>query len=438
MFSETFLPTYLGYFFGEGISPHRLILVKVFHRGSETVGIKFCHVSNSWLQGVLQRKGCREYAQCTWASCDAMEPVGRPRGFRARWRARGAASEVGTELDGDGAQDWEEVGLEDEGPPEAEEPVVSQTEEEVRQRLGVIDAQLQQAVEHVTPEELEAYWTALPAKIKELVTLKGEVSADLLAYIADTDEDRMNILRECGCPEHDVAEKAIILEALQMAAEEKAARLRRNRISKRGAQMALEVTAKAKAKKQREGGDPLEGEQPTKSWLEKHSGAILRRRRRRSTDPELDVDEAQAVKIRERRQWEVEADKVIEVLEDNVDLPIVRGAEDSRDPKEFLKAAVGSYRASTLRKRLREWKKYLTWLEIVHQVRWPSRKAHAIDYLVELRLSEAPPTVPQSFGTTLAFFERAAGIGPESCHLVGCRVQTGPGHDQQGDGAEKA
>ena len=57
MFSETFLPTYLGYFFGEGISPHRLILVKVFHRGSETVGIKFCHVSNSWLQGVLQRKG---------------------------------------------------------------------------------------------------------------------------------------------------------------------------------------------------------------------------------------------------------------------------------------------------------------------------------------------------------------------------------------------
>ena len=27
-------------------------------------------------------------------------------------------------------------------------------------------------------------------------------------------------------------------------------------------------------------------------------------------------------------------------------------------------------------------------------------------------MAEAPPTVPQSFGTTLAFFERAAGIGP--------------------------
>ena len=267
--------------------------------------------------------------------------------------------------------------------------------------------------------------------------MKGEVSADLLAYIADTDEDRMDILRECGCPEHEVAEKAIILEALQMAAEEKAARLRRNCLSKRGAQMALDVTAKAKALRQREAGDLLEGEQPTKTWLEKHSGAILRRRRRRSTDPELGGDEAQAVKNRERQQWEVEADKVIEVLEDNVDLPIVRGAEDSRDPKEFLKAAVGSYRASTLRKRPREWKKYFTWLEIVHQVRWPSRKAHATDYLVELRLSEAPPTVPQSFGTTLAFFERSAGIGPEAA--ISSDVAFKRALDMtQGDGAEKA
>lgn len=95
-----------------------------------------------------------------------MEPAEHLRGFRARWMARGAASEVGTELDGDGAQDWEEVGLEDEGAPESEEPAAARTEEEVQQRLGVINAQLQQAVEHVTPEELETYWTALPAKIK--------------------------------------------------------------------------------------------------------------------------------------------------------------------------------------------------------------------------------------------------------------------------------
>ena len=99
---------------------------------------------------------------------------------------------------------------------------------------------------------------------------------------------------------------------------------------------------------------------------------------------------------------------------------------------------VGSYRASTLRKRLREWRKYLTWLEIVHQVRWPSRRAHAIDFLVELRLAEAPPTVPQSFATTLAFFERAAGIGPEDSHLSRCCLQEGPGHDQQGDGVQEA
>ena len=61
-----------------------------------------------------------------------------------------------------------------------------------------------------------------------------------------------------------------------------------------------------------------------------------------------------------------------------------------------------------------EWSKYLTWLEIVHQVRWPSRRAHVVDYLVELRLAEAPPSVPQSFATTLSFFEKAGGLPPEA------------------------
>ena len=281
-----------------------------------------------------------------------------------------------------------------------------------QRRLDQINEDLQRAVDHVTPEELETYWSTLPPEVRELVSVNGEVSADLLSYIADTDEDRMEILRQNGCPESEVAEKAVVLEALQLAAEEKAARLRRNRVAKRGAQMALDLATQSKAQRQREGGDLLEGEKPTYKWLEKDSGAILVRRRRRSTDQELDEGAVEAVKERERRQWEVEAEKVVQMLEANDDLPIILGAAESKDPTEFLKTVVGSYRASTLRKRLREWKKYLAWLEIVHQVRWPSRQAHAIDYLVELRLAEAPPTVPQSFATTLAFFERAAGVGP--------------------------
>jgi len=364
-------------------------------------------------QGGLQRKVCGGCAQCSWASCDAMEGPGPPRGYRARWRNRGNASEGSApELDSGGADGWEQAGLAFSDASEPGEPQADGVEAAGQRRLDQINEDLQRAVDHVTPEELETYWSTLPPEVRELVSVNGEVSADLLSYIADTDEDRMEILRQNGCPESEVAEKAVVLEALQLAAEEKAARLRRNRVAKRGAQMALDLATQSKAQRQREGGDLLEGEKPTYKWLEKDSGAILVRRRRRSTDQELDEGAVEAVKERERRQWEVEAEKVVQMLEANDDLPIILGAAESKDPTEFLKTVVGSYRASTLRKRLREWKKYLAWLEIVHQVRWPSRQAHAIDYLVELRLAEAPPTVPQSFATTLAFFERAAGVGP--------------------------
>lgn len=56
----------------------------------------------------------------------------------------------------------------------------------------------------------------------------------------------------------------------------------------------------------------------------------------------------------------------------------------------------------------------MAWLEAVHHVRWPSKLAHAVDYLVDLKISEAPPSVPQAFGATLAFFEKVGGIPNEA------------------------
>ena len=141
----------------------------------------------------------------------------------------------------------------------------------------------------------------------------------------------------------------------------------------------MDLAEKTKMRRREGTGELMEGEMPTKSWLEKHSGGIMLPKRRRATDPGLEEDEVEAVKARERQQWHKEAERVVELLKDNLDLPILRGAEESIDPEEFMRTAIGGYRASTLRKRLREWRKYLTWLEIVHEVRWPSRRAHAID-----------------------------------------------------------
>ena len=273
-------------------------------------------------------------------------------------------------------------------------------------RLEEINRGLQAAVERVTAEEIEGYWAQLPGSLKDLVSVEGRVSPDLLAYIAEDDQDRENLVIEHGCARAGVEDRATVLEALQLAAEGAVARLRRNRVAKRTAQMAVDLSRADRAKKQREAGELLEGEQPTLQWLEKHSGAILLPRQRRSTDPDLEEATADTVKVREQQKWEVEANRIVELLQDHEELPVVQSAMESRNPQEDMRAVVGSCRASTLRKRIREWRKYLTWLEIVHEVKWPRRRAHAMDYLVEL----------QSFAraTTLAFFERAAGIKGEA------------------------
>ena len=143
--------------------------------------------------------------------------------------------------------------------------------------------------------------------------------------------------------------------------------------------MAVDLAEKTKMRRREGTGELMEGEIPNKSWLEKHLGAILLPRKRRGIDLGLEEGMVEAVKARQRRQWHREAEEVVELPKDNLDLPILRGAEECINPEEFMRTAIGGYRASTLRKRLREWRKYLTWLEIVHEVRWPSRRAHAID-----------------------------------------------------------
>ena len=172
-------------------------------------------------------------------------------------------------------------------------------EQRARERLEKANQDLQEAIQLATPEELEGYWQELPASVRELVTVKGEVSADLLTYIADDDEGRMQLLKQHGCEDVALKEKAMVLEALQLAAEDKSARLRRNRVMKRGVQMALDLAKRDKARKKEDPGKLLEGEMPTMTWLERCSGAVMMPRRRRATDPGLEDGEADAIKERE-------------------------------------------------------------------------------------------------------------------------------------------
>ena len=69
-------------------------------------------------------------------------------------------------------------------------------------------------------------------------------------------------------------------------------------------------------------------------------------------------------------------------------------------------------RASTIHKRVREWAKYRRWLEGIQRVGWPEELPHVVDYLMDLRETGAPFSVPRAFGAALSFFEKAAGLPP--------------------------
>ena len=107
----------------------------------------------------------------------------------------------------------------------------------------------------------------------------------------------------------------------------------RNRVAKRGVQMAVDLAEKTKMRRREGTGELMEGEIPNKSWLEKHSGAILLPRKRRGIDPGLEEGVVEAVKAQERQQWHREAEEVVELPKDNLDLPILRGAEEVYQPR---------------------------------------------------------------------------------------------------------
>eukprot|EP00435_Cladocopium_sp_Y103_P034243 s3417_g8.t2 len=196
----------------------------------------------------------------------------------------------GSEMDGDDAEAWDTVGLEF---GEVESPVEGPAEQEERRaRLRQIDQDIQAAVPKVTAEEEAGYWASWSQE----------------------------------CEENKLDDLALVLEALQILAEVGAARMRRVRVAKRGAQAAVELAKTEKAAKMAvQQVDLCEGEEPTKKWLDERSGAVaLPRRRRRSTDPGLDADTVEVVKPREEQKWATEAQTVVNVLSENPDLPIQR------------------------------------------------------------------------------------------------------------------
>eukprot|EP00435_Cladocopium_sp_Y103_P051418 s2547_g16.t1 len=240
--------------------------------------------------------------------------------------------------------------------------------DKTRKKIQAIDEKIKEAATRVTLEEVEPYWKALPPTVKELVTKDGEVVP------ISSLSSQMMMRGERSSYDHG---RPIGGGGTEWQREE--------RESPGG------VFEGQGGQAQGTGYSAPRSEAPTKSWLESCSGAVAPRKRRRcATDAGLADEVVEEIKNREQRKWEKEAAQAVEILQKNIDLPIpiVKGAEGSLMPDECYKSIVGACTSSTLRKRTREWRKYVKWLETVHRVRW--KRTRMLDYFTELRLTGAP------------------------------------------------
>lgn len=256
-------------------------------------------------------------------------------------------------------------------------------------------------------EEFEQYW-----RERGLVSPGGRISVDLLAFVAEDQADRLRLLRDCGMTAAEAEVAEVFLQVLQLDAEHRVRRLQRQRIAKRGPEASLAMALAAKVARREVPRDLEPGEAETVAWLEGRSGAVHQPRRKDMGLYGLE-EEGATQRDLEKARLKKEHQAFVKEMQLHPELKLVREAKKSRDPMEYLTAAAGALRASTLRKRLREWMRFRRWLEGIYKVQWPVEPFHAVDYLIGLRNTGAPRTVPQSFAAALGFFERAAGATGE-------------------------
>ena len=109
---------------------------------------------------------------------------------------------------------------------------------------------------------------------------------------------------------------------------------------------------------------------------------------------------------KERRRW---LDELSEIIKE-AGLPLAVLAERSPNAEAILRRCAQGRRATTLRKRVRDWRKARSYFLRALGTPWPADAADVLEY-IEARASEpCHKTTLQSFHLALAFVERAGGI----------------------------
>lgn len=117
------------------------------------------------------------------------------------------------------------------------------------------------------------------------------------------------------------------------------------------------------------------------------------------------VPRAEAEEL-ERQRWIHELTEVIIAAQ----LPAAGTLALSPRPGEILARCAGGRRSSTLRQRMRTWRKLAAWLHAVYETGYPQNVFQVIDHLNDRAREPCGTSYPQSLLSALAFIEEAGNV----------------------------
>ena len=254
-------------------------------------------------------------------------------------------------------------------------------------------------------QPVAALWELLPGVFRRDF---GEAGAtypgdEVIAFLVDTDSE-LNLLMSKYCSADDLSSAISVFQCLLSKAHLSAAGRIKRRVLIDPAWQSLSVARLAESVAR---SPPVH----TLVWLRDMSGAQLRRkcsaaRRGRADGLALEGESRAKREHSELLRWREELAQLIK----EAGLPVVKQALLSSAPEAVIIAAVGCPRASTIRKRVREWRKIRAYSMSVCGSPWPDHVGVLLDFILERVEEPCGHTVPESILATLAFMEKAGGV----------------------------
>ena len=256
------------------------------------------------------------------------------------------------------------------------------------------------------PSDLEErdLWARLPKKFREQVGKSGgQLPRDeMLGFLVDSEAEALELMAEFASDD-GLAGRCLVELWTRVLPRTQRLCQRRGRVDP--ALQSLVVSSAAAPSI-----ESAEAQQ-TLSWLKLQSGACCQFRswsaRQRGQSECVQTQQSRAdLEATELKRWRASlAELVIEA-----DLPVSHHAQLTSNPEAIIAALLGSMRATTIRKRVREWRKVRNFSLQPCGHAWPTHVGVVLDYLHERMEEPCARTVPEAVLAALAFMEKAGSV----------------------------